>query len=157
MAHRDESNRLYIYTDSSDWNWSGITQVTREQLSSPHCNHGHDPSDLNSCMFNDTKRGWSTLEKGAFSVLASTEFSHWIAACPDEFDLFTGQKMFIFIFDQFSITPDKQQEYLRKVLLWAVRISAYNLICFLINGEDKICADLLTICRIKLVCDETKT
>lgn len=69
---------------------------------------------------------------------------HWLAATPDGFDLHTDHNNLIFFFDSLSVLPDLSQKSLRKDLLWAVRLSMYTYTCFLINGDDKVWADLLT-------------
>lgn len=151
LAHRDESKRLCIYTDASDSHWSGIvTQVPIEDLSKPHAEQPHEPLAFHSGRFSATELGWSTLEKEAYAVLASVERSHWLAACPAGFDLFTDHNNIIFLFDPTAIMPDIGQGTLRKVLRWAVRMSAYNYCCIHIRGEDNIWADLLTRWAIPL-------
>lgn len=151
LAHRDESKRLCIYTDASDTHWSGIvTQVPLTDISLPHSDQAHDPLAFHSGVFSATQIGWSTVEKEAYAVLASIERSHWLAACPAGFDLYTDHNNLIFIFDPAAVMPDIGQGALRKVLRWAVRMSAYNYVCIHISGTDNTWADLLTRWTIPL-------
>lgn len=145
LAHRDDTKRLCIYTDASDTHWSGIvTQVPLSDTSLSHLEQAHDPLAFHSGRFSETQLGWSTLEKEAYAVLASVERSHWLAACPAGFDLFTDHNNLIFIFDPMAVMPDIGQGALRKVLRWAVRMSSYNYVCIHIRGPDNIWADLIT-------------
>lgn len=145
LAHRDEDKRLCVYTDASDSHWSGmITQVPNADLSLPHSEQRHEPLAFHSGRFDPTQMGWSTIEKEAYAVLASVERSHWLAACPAGFDLYTDHNNLIFIFDPTTLMPDIGQVALRKVLPWAVRMSAYDYVCYHISGTDNIWADLLT-------------
>ena len=145
LAHRDESQRLVVYTDASDTVWSGIiTQVPPRDLNKPHAEQQHSPLAFCSGVFNATQLGWSVLEKEAFAILATLERMHWLVATSAGFDLYTDHNNLIFIFDPLSIIPDLSQPSVRKVLRWAVRISAYNYICFHIKGLENIWADLLT-------------
>lgn len=75
--------------------------------------------------------------------MATLDRMHWILATPCGFDLFTDHNNLIFIFDPLSIVPDLSQSSLKKVLLWAVRMSIYNYTCVHISGEDNVWADLL--------------
>ena len=143
-SHRDETQRLCVYTDASDTVWSGIfTQVPREDLSKPHSEQCHQPLAFLSGRFNKTQLGWAIIEKEVYAVLASLERMHWLAATPDGFDLYTDHNNLIFLFDPLSVVPDLSQTTLRKVLRWAVRLSMYNYTCFHIKGADNVWADLL--------------
>lgn len=151
LAHRDKNKRLCIYTDASDSHWSGIlTQVPFSDLSAPHRDQAHEPLAFHSGRFSDVQIGWSTLEKEEYAVLATLERSHWLAACPKGFDLFTDHNNLIFLFDPVAVKPDIGQAALRKVLRWAVRISVYNYVCIHIRGVDNLWADLLTRWTIPL-------
>lgn len=145
LAHRDETKRLCVFTDASDSYWSGVlTQVPRSELTFPHVDQSHEPLAFHSGRFTDTQVGWSTLEKEAFAVLATLERSHWLVSCSDGFDLYTDHNNLIFIFDPLAFIPDLGQAAMRKVLRWAVRLSAYNYVCFHIRGDENVWADLLT-------------
>lgn len=151
LAHRDESKRLCIYTDASDTHWSVIvTQVLFSDLPLPHSKQAHEPLAFHSGRFSPTQIGWSTVEKEAFAVLAAVERSHWLAAFPAGFDLFTDHNNLIFIFDPMRIMSDIGQGTLRNVLRWAVRMSTYNYVCIHIRCADNLWADLLTRCSIPL-------
>lgn len=151
LAHRDESKRLFIYNDDSDTHWSGIvTQVPFDDISVAHQDQAHDPLAFHSGRFSPTQLGWSKLEKEACAVLASAQRSHWLAACPAGFDLFTDHDNLIFLFDPVAVMSDIGQGSLRKVLRWTVRMSAYNYVCIQIRGEQILWADLLTRWTIPL-------
>lgn len=68
---------------------------------------------------------------------------HWMASCPEEFDLFTDHKNLIFLFNHLSLARDLNLSSLRKSLSWAVRFCAYNYICIHTNGEENAWVDLL--------------
>lgn len=121
-----------------------VTQIPRDQTTLPHAEQHQDPLDFHSGRFSRTQMGWSTLEKEAFAVVASIERSHWLASRSDGFNLFTDHNNLIFIFDPLSVMPDINEAATRKVLRWAVRLSAYNYVCCHIGGDDNIWADLLT-------------
>lgn len=144
LAHRDISRRLCVYTDASDLIWSGIvTQVPPEDLSLPHVDQRHQPLSFLSGHFTGPQLGWSTLEKEAFAIMATVERMHWLLATTDGFDLYTDHHNLIFLFDPLAVVPDLSQTSLRKVLRWAVRLSAYNYTCVHIKGVDNVWADLL--------------
>lgn len=151
LAHRDSTKRLCLYTDASESHWSGIlTQVPYAQLHLPHADQDHEPLAFHSGRFSGAQVAWSTIEKEAFSVLATTERSHWLASTPAGFDLFTDHNNLVFIFDPCAVVPNINQTTIRKVLRWAVRLSTYNYVCFHIKGDDNIWADLLTRWSIPL-------
>lgn len=151
LSHRDTTKRLCLYTDASESHWSGIlTQVPYTQLQLPHAKQDHEPLAFHSGRFSGAQVTWSTIEKEAFSVLASTERAHWLASTPDGFDLFTDHNNLVFIFDPCAVVPNINQATIRKVLRWAVRLSTYNYVCFHIKGENNIWADLLTRWSIPL-------
>lgn len=139
LAHRDESKTLNIYHDASVSHWSGILiQVTKDQLRVLHAGQGHEPLVFYSGSFAVAQAGRSTLEKEAVVCMATIERSHWIVSCTEGFYLSTDYKTLIFIFEPLSIITDLGQAAMRKVLQWAVRISAYNYFCFHIRGEDNL-------------------
>lgn len=64
------------------------------------------------------------IEKESYAVLASVQCSHWLAAFPAGFDHFTNHNNLIFLFEPVAVMQDIGQGILRKVLRWAVRMSA---------------------------------
>lgn len=119
LHHRDDTNRLCVYTDASDHIWSGIvTQVPFDDLSKAHVSHRHEPLAFLSGRFSDREYRWSILEKEAFAILATLDRMHWVVAALCGFDLYTDHNNLIF--------PDLSQSSLKKVLRWAVCMSSYN-------------------------------
>lgn len=88
--------------------------------------------------------GWVTLEKEAFAVLATPARSHWPAAYPESFDLYTDHSNLMFLFDPAPIMPNIDQAAIRKLLHWVVQISVYNYIFLRICEEESIWPDLFT-------------
>lgn len=86
------------------------------ELYLPHAEQAHDPLVFHSDRFSAAHLGWSTFEKESYAVLTSVEGSHWLAAFPAGFGLFTDHNNLIFIFDPAAVTPDIGQGALRKVL-----------------------------------------
>lgn len=151
LAHRYETERLCINTNASDSHCSGIiTQVPRDQLSLPYAEQSHEPLAFHSSRFSTTHLGWLAVENEAFVVLASIERSHCLASCSDGFDLYTDHSNMIFIFDPLSVAPNLRQAAVRKVLRWAVRLSAYKYVCLHIKGEDCVWAVMPTRWSIPL-------
>ena len=145
LAHRDPTKRLSFYTDASDSNWSAIvTQVPMSDIHLPHQDKHHEPLAFLSGHFNPTQKRWSTIEKEAFAIMMCTEKMHWLASEPTGFDLYTDHNNLIFLFDPQAIQPDLSQTAIRKVLRWAVRLSAYNYVCIHIKGSENVWADLLS-------------
>ena len=145
LAHRDPTQRLCVYTDASDFVWSGIvTQVPSNDVSKPYKEQRHAPIAFLSGQFDATQLGWSTLEKEAFAVMNTLDRMHWLVSTIEGFDLFTDHNNLVFLFDPLAVVPDLSQTSLRKVLRWAVKLSIYNYICYHIKGEDNVWADLLT-------------
>lgn len=127
LAHRDYSKRLCVFTDASDLVWSGIvTQIPPIDIPKAHMDQRHQPLAFLSGHFSGAQLGWSTLEKEAYAIMATIERMHWILATTDGFDLFTDHHNLIFLFDPLAVVPNISQTSLRKVLRWAVRLSAYN-------------------------------
>ena len=120
-----------------------ITQVPYTELSKPHVDQRHEPLAFLSGHFTGSQLGWSTLEKEAFAVMATTDRMHWILATPDGFDLYTDHQNLIFLFDPLAIVPDLSMSSLRKVLRWAVRLTMYNYTCVHIKGVDNVWADII--------------
>eukprot|EP00171_Calliarthron_tuberculosum_P004016 IDg4016t1 len=75
--------------------------------------------------------------------MATVKRMHWILATSDGFDLFTDHHRLIFLFDPLAVVPDLSQTSLRKVLRWAVHLSACNYTCVHIKGTENVWADLL--------------
>lgn len=92
--------------------------------------------------------GWSKIEKKAYAVLESVERSHWLADCPEGFDIYKDHNNHIFIFDPTEMMQDIGQGALRKVLRWAVRMFYYKYVCIHILDSDNVWAGLLTIWTI---------
>ena len=144
LSHPDPKKRLCVYTDASDYVWSGIvTQTPREDIHLDHVDQRHQPLSFLSGHFTGSELGWSILEKEAYAIMATVERMHWLLATPSGFDLFTDHHNLIFIFDPVAVMPDLSQSSVRKVLRGAVKLSAYNYMCIHIRGIDNVWADLL--------------
>lgn len=144
LAHRNSSMYLAIYTDASDTHWSGIvTQIPINDIDKPHGAQSHDPLDLLSVSFTNTQLCGETVEKEDFAIIASVERVHYMATTPQGFDLYTYHANLVFILDPLSLSTDLGKASVRKVLRWAVRLSAYNYTCVHIIGKDNVWADLL--------------
>lgn len=109
-----------------------------------HHNKRHEPLAFLSGHYNNTKLRWSTMEKEAFSIMATIERMHWIASCPEGFDLFTDHNNLIFIFNPLTLVSDLSQSSIKKLIRWAVLLSYYNYICIHISGNENVWADLLS-------------
>lgn len=145
LSHRDPEQRLCVYTDASDFSWSGIiTQVPKNDVCKPHKEQRHSPISFLSGKFDATQLGWSTLEKEAFAVMNTLDKMHWVVCTTEGFDLYTDHNNLIFLFDPLAVVPDLSQTSLRKVLRWAVKLSIYSYTCYHIKGEENVWADLLT-------------
>ena len=153
LAHRNVDCRLCVYTDASDFLWSGmVTQIPFEDIKKPHADQRHQPLCFLSGQFKGASFGWSTLEKEASAIMSTVERMHWLLATPDGFDLFTDHHNLIFIFDPYAVVSDLSQSSMRKVLRWAVRLSAYDYTCVHISGVDNVWADILSRwCTAKVV------
>lgn len=75
--------------------------------------------------------------------MATVDRMHCLLASSREFDLYTDQNNLIFLFDPTSTLADLSQTTLRKILRWAVRLSAYSYTCIHVPGTDNVLADLL--------------
>ena len=99
LSHRDVNMRLCIYVDASDEAWAGIvTQVPTTDMHLPHHERRHQPLAFLSGHFTPTQLRWCTLEKEAFSIMATIERMHWLASDPAGFDLFTDHNNLIFFY-----------------------------------------------------------
>lgn len=144
LAHRNGTKCLCIFTDSSDTHWSGIvTQVSLTYLDVPNVEKQHELLAFPCGKFNRTESGWSTLEKEVYAILATVQRMHWLLGGPDGLDLFTDHNNLLFIFDPLAVVADLSQTTLRKVLRWAVRLSAYNYTCVHHNVVNNGWVDLL--------------
>lgn len=145
LTHRDLSKRLCVFTDASELLWSGIvTQVPFGDLAKPFVDQRHAPLCFLSGQFTNAELRWATIEKEAYATMATVERMNWLLATTDGFDLFTDHKNLIFLFDPLAVVTDMSQTTLRKVLRWAVRLSAYNYTCVHISGVDNVWADILS-------------
>jgi len=145
LSHRDASKRLCVFTDASDSVWSGvITQVPISDVNLPHSEKRHEPLAFLSGRFDATQLRWSTLEKEAYAIMATTERMHWILSDSAGFDIYTDHNNLVFIFDPLSVLRDISLSSLKKVLRWAVRLSVYNYTCIHIPGSENVWADLLS-------------
>lgn len=143
LAYRGDKKHLCFYSDASDTVWSCIvTQVHMSDLCLLLKEQRHQPLAFLSGLFNCTQLGWSTLEKGAFAILARLDRIHWLCAGPQGFVLYTEHNNLIFLFNPLMVVPDLSQTALRKVLRWAVCLSPYAYTCMQIKGDDNIWADL---------------
>jgi len=124
LSHPDPKKRLCVYTDASDYVWSGIvTQTPREDIHLDHVDQRHQPLSFLSGHFTGSELGWSILEKEAYAIMATVERMHWLLSTPSGFDLFTDHHNLIFIFDPLAVMPDLSQSSVRKVFRWAVKLS----------------------------------
>lgn len=76
--------------------------------------------------------------------MTTLDRTHWIAATPDGFDLYTDHNKLIFLFDPLSVVPDLSATSTRKVLRWAVRLNMYIYTCYHSKGDENVWADLLS-------------
>ena len=75
----------------------------------------HSPLAFLSGCFDETKLGWSVLEKEASVVLKTLERIHWIFASAYVLDLYKEYNNLIIIFDPLSVVPDLSATSMRKV------------------------------------------
>ena len=145
LPHRNEIQRLCIYTDNSDTCRSDmVTQVPVDDLSLPHKEQRHVQLALCPGRYNATQLGCSTLEKKVYAIMDTLERMHWLAPNAVNFYLHTDHNNLIFLFEPLSLVPDLSQSSTRKVLRWAVRLSVYLYTCVHINGLDNEWADMMT-------------
>lgn len=76
--------------------------------------------------------------------MSTVQRMHWLLATSEGFDLFTDHQNLIFIFDPLSVIHDLVKSTVRKVLRWAVLLSAYTHICVHIKGLENVWADILS-------------
>lgn len=145
LAHVDYTKRLCVFTDASDLLWAGvITQVPVSDIPYAVSEQQHEPLPFFSGHFGRSKLRWSTLEKEAYAIMATVERMHWLLATGHGFDLYTDHNNLIFLFNPAAVVADLSQTTLRKVLRWAVRLSAYNYTCVHIPGSDNVWADIIS-------------
>lgn len=107
LAPSDESKRLDVYTDASDFFWSEIvTQVLLDDLNLPRQDKRQESLAFLSGRFTKQQIRWATLKKEAYAVRATLNRMHWLLATTSGFDLFTDHKNLIFLFDPTSVTAD---------------------------------------------------
>eukprot|EP00180_Rhodochaete_pulchella_P001789 Plantae.Rhodophyta-Rhodochaete_pulchella.ctg26871.p1 GENE.Plantae.Rhodophyta-Rhodochaete_pulchella.ctg26871~~Plantae.Rhodophyta-Rhodochaete_pulchella.ctg26871.p1 ORF type:complete len:224 (-),score=7.69 Plantae.Rhodophyta-Rhodochaete_pulchella.ctg26871:173-844(-) len=127
LGHRDATKRLCVYTDALDLVWSGIvTQKCRWEILEMPIRINAITLSLSGSV-SGTQLGRSTLEKGAYTIMATIERMNWILATADGLDLYNDYHDLVFLFDLLAVVHDLSQTSLRKVLRWAVRLSAYKL------------------------------
>lgn len=84
LAHRDVALQLYIDTDASHLDWSGVvTQVPLDDLSGPNAGQRHQPLALLSNVFYGLQLHWTTLEKAGNAIVAAAERMPWGPLSPD--------------------------------------------------------------------------
>lgn len=144
LAHRDPAQLLCVFTDASHTLWVGmVTQIPPSDLLLEYSEQRHSPLAFLYVHFNPTQVGWATLEKEAFTILATVKRMHWLTATPARFHLFTDYNNLIFIFDPLAVVADLGETSVWKVLRWAVLLSSYNYVCHHIDGDTKnVWADL---------------
>lgn len=88
-------------------------------------------------------------------MFATKERNTYIAATPQDFNIFTYHAVLVFILYTQGVSHDLSKVSVQKVLPWAVRLSLNSYTCVNILGEDNILADLLvrwtkaaTICHL---------
>lgn len=152
LARCDETKRFCIYTEASDFYWSGIvTQIQRDQLSCPHADKYYESLAFQSSCFLKTQLRWSTLGKETFAVTPYTERSHWLTFSANSFALSTDYNNLCFIFDPLAAMPDIGQAIRCKVLRWAVRLLLYNYVCLHISCDDNVWSDLMSRWTISII------
>lgn len=120
-----------------------MTQVPTADTNLPHAERRHEPLASLSFRLNSRQTRWSVLEKEAYALLATLQRMHWLPTTSTRFDLFTGHNNLVYLVGSCSIVTAMSQTSLRKVLRWAVRLSAYNYTCMHNRGTEIVCADLL--------------
>lgn len=83
--------------------------------------------------------------------MALIERVHWILSTTAGFDLYIDHHNSIFLSDPVAVVPNISQTSLRKVLRWAIRLSAYIYTCVQIKGVDNVWADLPGRCFAPVV------
>lgn len=70
MAHVDFEKRLCVFTNASEFLWSGVvTRVPTEDLSLSSAEQRHEPLAFLSRPFRDAELHWKTLEKEAHAIM----------------------------------------------------------------------------------------
>lgn len=82
----------------------------------PHVEQAHQPLAFLSGRSTKTQLCWSTIEKEAYTVMATVKRMHWLLAGPNLFNLYADHNKPIYIFDPTSIVVDISQTIIRKVL-----------------------------------------
>lgn len=70
--------------------------------------------------------------------------THWLAATPAVFYFYKDHNNPIFLLDPLAVVDDMSQSSRRKVLLWAVKLSAYYSTPYHSKVEENLLAELLT-------------
>lgn len=68
---------------------------------------------------------------------------HYMNATPYLFGLYTNKANLVSIFHPLAIFLDSRKASVKKVLRWAVRLSAYNYTCIHIRSSQNVWADML--------------
>lgn len=104
----------------------------------------HETLTFRAGHFRDTELRWYTIEKESYAIMETVERMHWLLATDRGFDLFTDHNNLVFLFDPTTAIADISQTPPRKVLRWAVRLSAYKYNCIHIPGSDNVRADMFS-------------
>lgn len=137
LAYIDPKKRLCIYIDASDYFWWGVvTQIPHSDGSLPCIDQRHKPLAFLLGQFQDSSLQWSTIEREAYKLFASTERIRWLLASKQSFDLYKGHSDLTFLLHTVSLVNDPSQMTLQKSLRWAVRLSTYSYSCNHVEKSD---------------------
>lgn len=110
FVHRDLSQRLCVYIDTSDLAWAGIiTQVSMSDAHRRRNEQRHTPTSHHSGRLRKTQLGWSIVEEVAYAVVNTLDRTHWLVATPAGFDLYTDHKNLIFLSSLLAVADDMSQ------------------------------------------------
>lgn len=127
IAHRDHKRRLCFYVDNADRFRAGIaTQALITDFYLLQFEKRHKQLAFLSGHFNKTQLRWSVLKKETSRIMETVERMHWIASCPEGFDLLTNNRNVIFIIDLLCLALDLGQSSIREVVRWRMCLCAYN-------------------------------
>lgn len=130
LVHHDESERPSIYTAANRNNFLAIvTQIPHNYRESLHSYKFHDSLAFLFRSFSTIQLHWYTVEKEAFDFMLVVDRLHYFIAIPEAYKLFTDHRKLIFILDPLAIVSDLEKAAITKVLIRAVRLSAYNCVC----------------------------
>ena len=145
MAHPKPDHVVCVFTDASEYYWSGVVSQTRpSELSKPIEEQQHEPLAFLGAAFKGAEKNWSMYEKEGFAIFQVFDKMDYLFFGDNPTHVFTDHRNLLFVFAPLAFEPALGRHIVAKVQRWALFLSRFDYLIEHIDGARNVFADILT-------------